>query len=81
MVFAMQMAFATWFALLNNFVHDRAGFDGSDLGWLHSIREIPGFFAVGVIVVLWLLREQTLAYLSLLMLGYSRGCNSMVPFF
>jgi len=37
MAFTMQMAYATWSALLNNFVHERAGFDGSDLGWLQSM--------------------------------------------
>ena len=31
MVFGMHMGFATWMALLNNFVHERANFDGSDL--------------------------------------------------
>jgi len=28
MVFGMHMGFATWMALLNNFVHERANFDG-----------------------------------------------------
>lgn len=81
MTFALQIAFATWSALLNNFVHDRAGFDGSDLGLLQSIREVPGFFAVGVIVVLWFMREQILAMLSLVMLGAAIAVTAWFPTF
>ena len=44
MAAAMPIAFSTWSALLNNFVIEVAGFDGSDIGWLHTVREIPGFF-------------------------------------
>ena len=38
MAMAMPIAFATWSALLNNFVIEVAGFDGSDIGWLHTVR-------------------------------------------
>ena len=61
MAFVMPLAFSTWIALLNNLRRLRViNFDGSDIGWLHSIREIPGFLAVGVIYVLWYVREQAL---------------------
>lgn len=69
MAFAMPMSFATWTALLNNFVVEVAQFGGREIGWLHTVREIPGFLAVGVILVLWVLREQTLALLALALLG------------
>jgi len=81
MIFGMHMAFATWMALLNNFVHERANFDGSDLGWLQSIREVPGFFAVAVIVVLWVMREQILAIVSLVMLGSAVSVTAWFPTF
>ena len=58
---AMPLSFATWVALLNNFVIEVSGFSGVDVGWLQSAREIPGFVAVGVLLVLFILREQTLA--------------------
>ena len=51
MAAAMPLSFAVWSALLNNFVIERAGFTGVEIGWLHSVREIPGFLAIGVIVV------------------------------
>ncbi|MCP5071865.1 MAG: MFS transporter [Rhodobacteraceae bacterium] len=81
MAFAMPMAFSTWMALLNNFVIEVAHFDGKDIGWLQSVREIPGFLAIGVIVVLWFVREQLLAVLSLLTLGVAVGVTAWFPSF
>ena len=75
----MPVAFATWSALLNNFVIEVARFDGADIGWLHTVREIPGFFAVGVILVLLVLREQTLALLSLILLGVATTLTAYFP--
>ena len=41
---AMPIGFATWSALLNNFVIEVAQFDGADIGVLHSVREMPLHF-------------------------------------
>jgi len=79
MAIAMPLAFSTWNAALNNFVKDVAGFDGADLGLLHSIREIPGFFAVGVIAVLMFMREQVLGLVSLVMLGVATAIYAWFP--
>ncbi|GAB4385336.1 MAG: MFS transporter [Albidovulum sp.] len=78
---AMPIAFATWSALLNNFVREAAGFTGVEIGWLHTVREIPGFLAVGVIVLLWAVREQTLALLSLGLLGAATAVTALFPSF
>lgn len=79
MAFAMPIAFATWSALLNNFVIEVASFDGSDIGWLHSVREIPGFFAIGVIFLIIFIREQVLGLLSLLLLGAATAITAQFP--
>ena len=79
MAFGMPIAFATWSALLNNFVIEVAGFDGSDIGWLHTVREIPGFLAIGVILVILFLREQVLALVSLVMLGVATALTAQMP--
>lgn len=79
MAFAMPVAFATWLALINNFAIERAGFDGGDIGWLHTIREIPGFLAVGVIVVIAVMREQVLALSSLVLLGLATAMTAQFP--
>jgi len=81
MAFAMPMAFSTWMALLNNFVVEAAGFTGVEIGWLHSVREIPGFLAIGVILIILYMREQRLALLSLLMMGVASGVTAWFPSF
>nr|WP_245216492.1 MFS transporter [Sagittula salina] len=79
MAIAMPLSFATWSALLNNFVIEVAQFDGSDIGWLHSVREIPGFLAIGVILVLLVMREQVLALVSLALLGVATAVTAWFP--
>ncbi|MEM6489820.1 MAG: MFS transporter [Pseudomonadota bacterium] len=69
MAVASPLAFATWMALLNNFAVERVAFDGADIGWLHVVREIPGFLAFLVIWLLIWVREQALALMSLALLG------------
>lgn len=76
---AMPLAFRTWQALLNNFVIERAGFTGVEIGILQSLREIPGFLAFTVVFVLLLVREQTLAVLSLVVLGIGVAITGMFP--
>ncbi len=78
---AMPLSFATWVALLNNFVIEVSGFSGVDIGWLQSAREIPGFLAVGVILVLFIMREQTLAYISLIFLSVATAATAFFPSF
>ncbi|RFP90153.1 MFS transporter [Rhodobacteraceae bacterium 63075] len=79
MAFSMPIAFATWTALLNNFVIEVGGFDGSDNGWLHTVREIPGFFAVGVIAIIIFMREQVLGLVSLVLLGVATALTAQFP--
>jgi len=79
MAFAMPIAFATWSALLNNFVIEMAGFDGSDIGWLHTVREIPGFLAIGVILLIIFIREQVLGLISLMLLGLATAMTAQFP--
>ena len=80
MAAAMPIAFSTWSALLNNFVIEVAGFDGSDIGWLHTVREIPGFFAIGVIAVLMVMREQVLGIVALVLLGVATALTAKFPY-
>lgn len=43
MSISMVFSFSAWMSLLNNFVIEVASFDGSQIGILQSLREIPGF--------------------------------------
>ena len=80
MAVALPLAFSVWSALLNNFVVEVIRFDGLDIGVLHTIREIPGFFAVGVISILLFVREQTLALSMLALLGIATAVTACFPF-
>lgn len=79
MALAMPLGFSTWYALLNNFVVEKASFNGADIGLLQSIREVPGFLAFTAVFVLLLLREQTFALLSLLVLGVGVAATGYFP--
>lgn len=79
MSFAMPLAYASWNALLNNFVIERAAFTGAHIGLLQSVREIPGFLAFTVIYLLLWLREQHLALWSLALTGLGVAVTGLFP--
>ncbi len=76
---AMPLSFSTWMALINNFAIERAAFTGVEIGILQSLREIPGFLAFAVVFLLLLMREQTLALVSLLLLGVGTAITGALP--
>ena len=79
MAVAMPMAFNVWSALLNNFVVQVANFDGSDIGLLHTVREVPGFLAIGVILLIMVIKEQTLGLVFLAILGIATAVTAYFP--
>ncbi|MBZ0128711.1 MAG: MFS transporter [Rhodobacteraceae bacterium] len=81
MAAAVPLAFAVWSALLNNFVVEVAGFDGVKIGWLQSVREIPGFLAIGVIAIIIFMREQVLGLVALVALGAATAVTAFFPSF
>lgn len=76
---AMPIAFNTWVALLNNFVVERAGFTGIEIGILQSLREVPGFLAFTTVFVLLILKEQTFAVIALALLGIGVALAGFFP--
>ena len=76
---AMPLAFNTWSALLNNFAVEKAAFTGVEIGILQSLREVPGFLSFTVIFVLLILKEQTFALLSLVLLGLGVAMTGFFP--
>lgn len=75
----VPIAFSTWMALLNNFVIEKANFDGADIGLLQSVREIPGFLAFTVVFVLLFIREQRFMLASLAMLTLGTAITGYFP--
>jgi len=80
MVFIMSFGFAAWQVLLNNFVVERANFTGVEIGILQSVREIPGFLAFTAVFLLLVLKEQTLALLSLAVMSLGVAMTGFLPF-
>ncbi|WP_106753139.1 MFS transporter [Pannonibacter carbonis] len=76
---AMQLSFAGWWNLVNNFAVQELLFTGKEIGIQQSIREIPGFLAFTAVYLLLLMREQTLAYLSLACLGIGVAVTGYFP--
>ncbi len=75
----VPMAFASWQALLNNFVIEKANFTGAEIGLLQSVREIPGFLAFTAIFILLFIREQSFMLLSLIMLAVGVAITGFYP--
>jgi hypothetical protein len=79
MAAASPIAFSAWMALLNNFAVERAAFTGAEMGILQSLREVPGFLSFAVVFLLLILREQKIAYLSLIILGLGTAATGYFP--
>lgn len=77
----VPIAFASWQALLNNFVIEKAAFTGTEIGILQSIREIPGFLAFTVVFMLLFIKEQKFIMLSLAMLTTGVAITGFFPSF
>lgn len=73
------IAFTAWMSLLNNFVVEVAHFDGEKIGILQSLREVPGLLAFTIVFVLLIFRQQTAAYLSLILLGVGTALTGFFP--
>ena len=79
MAMAMMFSFSSWMSLLNNFAIEVASFNGSQIGMLQSIREIPGFLAFGIVFVLIFISQQRLVYVSMMFLGVGVALTGMFP--
>ncbi|MDD7910413.1 MULTISPECIES: MFS transporter [Pseudovibrio] len=79
MAAAMQLAFASWWNLMNNFAVNVIGFTGKEIGIQQSIREIPGFLSFTAVFALFLFREQTFAILALITLGVGVAITGFFP--
>jgi hypothetical protein len=75
----MPLTFSTWHVLLNNFAIEQASYNGADIGLLQSVREIPGFLAFTVILLLLIINEQLLALVSLAVLSIGVALTGFFP--
>ena len=68
-----------WRTLFNNFAVQMAGLDGSHVGFIQSVREIPGFFTFLAIYVLLVIKEHRLAAVSILTMGVGITVTGLFP--
>ena len=69
----------SWRTLFNNFAVDVAMLDGSQVGVIQSVREIPGFLTLLVLFVLLYIKEHRLSALSIAILGLGVGATGLFP--
>ena len=67
MAISMMFSFSSWISLLNNFAVEVSSFNGEQIGILQSLREIPGFLAFTVVLVILIVSQQRLEYIGLLL--------------
>lgn len=79
LAFINYLGYAGWAALLYNFTVERAGFQWFETGLTQSVREIPGFLAFTTIFWLAVVREQTLAYVALVIMGLGVALTGGFP--
>lgn len=79
MSISMVFSFSAWMSLLNNYVIEVASFDGSQIGILQSLREIPGFLAFTVVLAIMFIAQQRLAYISMIALGLGVFLTGLYP--
>jgi hypothetical protein len=75
----MVFSFSAWMSLLNNYVIEVASFNGSQIGILQSLREIPGFLAFTVVIAIMFIAQQRLAYISMIALGLGVFLTGLYP--
>jgi len=70
-----------WRTLFDNFAVHIVNLNGSHIGILQSVREIPGFLALLVVYVLLIIREHRLSAISVLVLGAGVTLTGVFPTF
>jgi len=58
-----------WRALFNNFAVERIGVGADAIGWIQSVRELPGLLAFVVAFLALIFKETRIMAISLILLG------------
>jgi hypothetical protein len=76
---ASTVGLQAWRTLFNNFAVETAGMEGSHIGMIQSVREIPGFLALLAVYILLLIKEYRLSALSIIFLGLGVALTGLFP--
>jgi len=68
-----------WRTLFNNFAVEVAGLEGSHIGMIQSVRELPGFLALLAVFVMIFIKEYRLSAWSIFILGLGVAATGFFP--
>ena len=68
-----------WRTLFNNFAVEVVKLEGDQMGFIQSIREIPGFLSLLVVYLLLIIKEHRLSAFSVIFLGVGLGLTGFFP--
>mgnify|MGYP001228425192 CR=1 FL=1 len=78
---AAFVGFQSWRSMFNNFAVEVGGIGGYQMGVIQSLREVPGFLALLVILAIIMLSEHKLAAVSIITLGLGVALTGFMPSF
>ncbi|ADD68127.1 major facilitator superfamily MFS_1 [Denitrovibrio acetiphilus DSM 12809] len=78
---AAYVGYQSWRSMFNNFAVEIGNVDGYQMGIIQSLREVPGFLALLVILAIIMLPEHKLAPVSIIVLGAGVGLTGFLPSF
>ncbi len=81
LTFTQIVAFQAWQMLYSNFVLEEIGLNGGQGSVIQAVREIPGLLAISVIFLLKYIKEESLAVLSVFILGIGVAITGLFPSF
>lgn len=70
-----------WRTLFDNFAVHKIHLNGSHIGIIQSVRELPGFLSLLVVYVLLILKEHRLSAISVLVIGIGITITGFFPSF
>lgn len=73
------ISFQAWRTLFNNFAVEAASIDSFGVGLIQSLREVPGFLALLVVYLLYLIKEHRLASISVMVMGIGIVFTGLFP--
>lgn len=79
--FLMAVALQGWSAIYNNFAINVAGLDGEQVGFVQSLREVPGLLSISLLIFLTFMSEMRLMSLCVLLIGLGVSFTGFFPSF
>ena len=79
--FALMFGFSLWRNLFNNFAVEELGVTATQIGIIHAIRELPGLFGFAVALIVMLIAEVRLTFLSVVLMGFGLALTGFVQGF